>query len=190
LIDDWSLLEVLIAALFGSWFLLSLAGQLWPRDTLFLRSPLARLVPDWRFFAPEPAVEDRVVVYRFKSAADETGPLQTVVLPRTGARRWLWNPENRRRKAFFDLTDGLQRLVESLNKGERRSDVPDALMLTEPYLVLLNVVSARRASSDGGLVQFGIIERGWPDHEELVFLSRWHTLEPLASPAAQVDRIP
>lgn len=129
-------------------------------------------------------------MYRFKSEAGETGPLLTVGLPRSGALRWLWNPENRRRKAFFDLTDGLQRLVERLKKAERRSDVPDGLMLTEPYLVLLNVVSARLASSDRGLVQFGIIERAWPDHEELVFLSRWHMLETSASPVAQIDRTP
>jgi hypothetical protein len=60
---------------------------------------------------------------------------------------------------------------------QARTDLPDALVLTESYLVLLNLVSAQSRESSHGLVQFGVIIHAWPDREELVFLSRWHTIE-------------
>lgn len=176
-IGDWSLLEVTGVALFGGWFFLSLLGQIWPRDSALRRIPIGGLIPDWRFFAPNPAVEDRIVIYRFKSARDEVGPVETLRLSPGGALRWIWNPGTRRHKALFDLTDGLHRLADKLNNGEERHDFPDALMVTEPYLVLLNLVSTQFPRSKSGLVQFGIIHRGWPDREELAFLSRWHTLD-------------
>jgi hypothetical protein len=132
------------------------------------------LIPDWRFFAPEPGTADQVVVYRVKSHAAGIGPLETLGLPSSGALRCLWNPRARRYKALWDLTDGLPRFADRLIARQPRSDVPDALLLTPPYLVLLNVVSAQLELSGRGLVQFGIIRRAWPDREELVFLSRWH----------------
>lgn len=170
------MLEVVAGIVFGAWFLLSLAGQIWGRDSNIRRMPIGRLIPDWRFFAPEPAVDDRVVIYRRKSA-DEIGPVETVHFPRARALRWIWNPQNRRHKAVLDLSDGVHRLADRLNDGQQSRDLPDALVLTEPYLVLLNLVTTRLRQSASGLVQFAIIHRGWPDHEELVFLSRWHALD-------------
>jgi hypothetical protein len=37
-------------------------------------------------------------------------------------------------------------------------------------------MSARAGATRAELVQFGVVLNGWPDCEELVFLSRWHTL--------------
>jgi hypothetical protein len=135
------------------------------------------VIPDWRFFAPEPAVEDNLVIYRLKSSTGEIGAVETVALPRAGALRWAWNPGDRRHKALWDLTDGVQRTAKKLNSDEPGSDVSDALTVTVPYLGLLNVVSAEFRQPGSALVQFGIIQSEWPDHEELVFLSRWHTLD-------------
>lgn len=174
---SWSLPEIASAVIFGAWLLLSLAGQIWPRDSALRRGSVNWLVPDWRFFAPEPAVDDRIVVYRFKSAVEDVGPLQLVDLPRTSGLRWLWNPGSRRHKALFDLTDGMLRLAERLNRRDPQPEFADALMVTEPYLMLLNLVSARLGPSGPGLVQFGVISRAWPDREELIFLSRWHMVE-------------
>jgi hypothetical protein len=156
---------------------LTLAGQLWPRNSWVRKTPVSEVIPDWRFFAPEPAVEDNLVVYRFKSTTGEIGSLETVPLPRPGALRSLWNPGDRLHKALWDLTDGVQRLAKEVNGREPRAGVPDALILAEPYLVLLNTVSTELRHAGPGLVQFGIIQSAWPDHEELVFLSRWHTLD-------------
>lgn len=138
---------------------------------------VSEVIPDWRFFAPEPAVEDNLVFYRFKSPTGEIGPLETIALPSAGAMRWLWNPGDRRHKALWDMADGVQGLAKKLNGAEPESQVPDALTVTVPYLVLLNTVSAEFRHTGPGLVQFGIIQSGWPDHEELVFLSRWHTID-------------
>jgi hypothetical protein len=181
-IGDWSAPAVLSIAFFGGWFALSLIGQLWPRESWIRRSSISWLLPDWRFFAPEPGVEDFVVVYRSRSAADEVGPLVAIPPLTSGALRALWNPGTRRHKALFDLTDGVQRMAQRLIARESscsqpRSGFPDALMLTAPYLVLLSLVSTRVGPGSPELVQFGIVHRGWPDHEDLVFLSRWHSIE-------------
>lgn len=118
-----------------------------------------------------------MVVYRFKSSTGEIGPVQTVTLPRAGALRWAWNPGDRRHKALWDLADGVQGLAKRMNGRDPRSGVSDALTVTVPYLGLLSTVSAELRQAGPGLVQFGIIQSAWPDHEELVFLSRWHTLD-------------
>jgi hypothetical protein len=160
-------------------------------DSWVRKSAISWLVPDWRFFAPEPLVENHVVVHRFKSAANEVDSLQTLTLKSAGPFRWLWNPEIRQHKAVFDLTDGLHKLADKLIDHEARSDYPDALVLTEPYLVLLNLVSARVGTSRPGLVQFGVVLSAWPDREELVFLSRWHAVETKHQPlVAQGEKSP
>jgi len=64
---------------------------------------------------------------------------------------------------------------------ESRSDFPDVLQLTEPYLALLNLASDEVDRSSAGFVQFGIIQSAWPDREDLVFLSRWHAVESSAA---------
>jgi hypothetical protein len=175
-IPDWPLLAITVAVFFGAWFLLTLARQLCPRDS-WVQMPVGEVIPDWRFFAPEPAVENNRVIYRFKTATGEIGPVQTVTLPFAGALRCMWNPADRRHKALWDLTDGVQGLAKKLNGREPRSGVADALTVTVPYLGLLYTVSAELRQAGPGLVQFGIIQSAWPDHEELVFLSRWHTLD-------------
>lgn len=171
------MLEITAASFFGAWFLLTLARQVWPRDSWIRWTPANEVVPDWRFFAPEPAVEDNLIVYRYKSPTGEIGPLSTVPLSCPGAVRCAWNPEDRRHKALWDLADGVQRVARELNGREPRSGVPDGLTVSTPYLALLNTVSAELRHAAPGLVQFGIIQSEWPDHEELVFLSRWHRLD-------------
>jgi hypothetical protein len=176
-ISDWPLLEVVTAAFFGVWFLLTLVRQLSPRDSWIRRTPVSEVIPDWRFFAPEPAVEDNLVIYRWKSSIGEIGAVETVALPSGGALRWAWNPGDRRHKALWDLTDGIQEMAKKLDGAEPGSDVSDALTVTVPYLGLLNAISTELRQAGPGLVQFGIIQSAWPDHEELVFVSRWHALD-------------
>lgn len=176
---DWSAPAFLSAAFFGAWFAFSLIGQLWPRDSWIRRGSISWLVPDWRFFAPEPGVKDFVVVYRSKTRAGQLSALKEIAPAPSGALRWLWNPETRRRKALFDLTDSVHLMAERLSKcgpPQLHGSLPDTVTLTAPYLALLNLVSGRVGGSVPRLVQFGIIHRGWPDHEELAFLSRWHAV--------------
>jgi hypothetical protein len=175
-VSGWSPLEAAVVGIFSAWFLFSIAAQVLPRESGIRQSRLGWLVPDWRFFAPEPAVEDRVLVYRFKDAADQVGALEVVELPRSGPLRWLWNPACRRHKALFDLTDGVLRLAGRLPREERETHFADPLVLTEPYLALLNLVSSSLDAPNRGLVQFGVVTRAWPEHDELVFLSRWHSV--------------
>jgi hypothetical protein len=168
------------AVFFSGWLGLSLAGQLLPRDSWLRRTPISWFIPDWRFFAPEPGTRDHQLWYRIQPGTGAADAVATVTMPPAGALRWLWNPSERRHKALLDLADILQRAAEHLGDDADGSELPDSLLLTEPYLTLLNVVSARRLPTDGGLIQFGIIRHAWPDREELVFVSRWHALLPAA----------
>ena len=145
---------------------------------------LHALIPDWRFFAPEPALEDRILWFRRQSATGEVSGVEPVEFRRFGALRWLWNPMIRQYKAVFDLAEGLRPPEEKRSPKDKKDDtrehsteVPDAVVLSEPYLGLLNLVTARAAASGPGLVQFGVVLRKWPDRDELVFLSRWHAIE-------------
>ena len=174
--DGWSAIEIGSVVVFGMWFLLSLAAQILPRNSKIRQSRIGWLVPEWRFFAPTPAVEDRVVVYRSKLGDDDPGPLQEVELPESPPLRFIWNPGCRRHKALFDLADGTLRLAARLERPEDRTDFADPLVLSEPYLALLSLVSTRVDTSGAPLVQFGVIARDRQEGDDLVFLSRWHAV--------------
>jgi hypothetical protein len=175
-VGGWSAIEVGSAVVFGGWFLLSLAAQILPRSSAIRQSRIGWVIPEWRFFAPTPAVEDRVVVYRCRSGDDEPGPLHEVELPESGPLRALWNPGSRRHKALFDLADGTLRLAGRLERPENRTDFTDPLVLSEPYLALLSLVSTRVDAAGTTLVQFGVIARDRQEGEDLVFVSRWHAV--------------
>ncbi|MFF7638388.1 hypothetical protein ACFZB9_35345 [Kitasatospora sp. NPDC008050] len=62
------------------------------------------LIPNWRFFAPEPAQHDVHLLHRVR-LADEAGtawPQTNPIAERTW-RQSVWFPERRRDKAMFDL---------------------------------------------------------------------------------------
>jgi hypothetical protein len=175
--NEWSLLEIASAVVFGGWFIVSIIGQVTPRESALRASRFRTFIPDWRFFAPEPALEDRIVWFRRRSATGALGDMEAIEFPHVGAFRWLWNPLIRQYKAVFDLAEGLRPRFDKDQKGDHTTELPDSVVLSEPYLALLNLVTARAGASGPGLVQFGIVLRKWPKRDELVFLSRWHTID-------------
>lgn len=62
------------------------------------------LLPNWRFFAPEPAVHDFRILHRHLGADGSVSPWrETTTLHRRTARQMLWFPDRRRDKAISDI---------------------------------------------------------------------------------------
>lgn len=81
--------------------------------SLGIRLPAFRKIPQWRFFAPNPGMEDIYLMYRTRdSLASLWGrwkdiPLQVKQAP----LNFVWNPGSRSFKALFDATEQLRRLA-------------------------------------------------------------------------------
>jgi hypothetical protein len=66
--------------------------------------PSGVLLPNWRFFAPEPAVHDFRLLHRHLGADGTVSPWrETTTLHRRLARQMFWFPDRRRDKAVSDI---------------------------------------------------------------------------------------
>ncbi|SFE65249.1 hypothetical protein SAMN04487819_12043 [Actinopolyspora alba] len=114
------------------WFLLILLCQLPYRalDRLRALDRAGVWLPDWRFFAPEPAGHDFRVAYRVVHPDDDTSSWWS----EAGAGRRvpahiLWFPERREDKALFDVCS---ELLEQHDRGpERLTELPTFRLLAD-----------------------------------------------------------
>lgn len=75
------------------------------------RDPLS-VVPNWRFFAPHPAVHDSHLLYRTLSADEETSEwVQLSLTPDRTVQQMVWFPDRRLGKAVFDVGDEILRNI-------------------------------------------------------------------------------
>ena len=110
---DWQ--TILTASCFAAWLAGTVLSQHPDRQFDRLRECAAGrlLLPDWRFFAPEPGQHDYHVLHRVLTADDEVTPWQlTLADPRRPGhqRSWkdlFWHPDLRHNKALFDVCRGL-----------------------------------------------------------------------------------
>lgn len=98
--------------------LLTAAGNL-PDQYLQVNESLAPWgvdVPTWKFFGPNPGIENTSI---FTRLADESAPLgQWTRVDRDHQRPWhalLWNPGSRRPKVAFDATQQIRKMAVQLN---------------------------------------------------------------------------
>ncbi|MEM8621763.1 MAG: hypothetical protein AAGF73_18815 [Actinomycetota bacterium] len=105
-----NLIEVLLAA----WLVATAASQHANRNFDRVRSNpwTMTLLPDWRFFAPRPAIHDYRVMYRWVDDAGEPSAWQDAaeIAPRRLAQA-LWFPERRTQKGLFDACTELTKAV-------------------------------------------------------------------------------
>src|SRR5262245_58660337 len=133
----WTPYEIVVVTVLWLWLTASALGQV-PIPLLqgLRRWDQFGLVPDWRFFAPQPATGDFHLLYRDQT---EEGHVTDWVEISIGIpRRWwnvVWNPGRRQRKAMFDLATELAREVQQSSTA--------ALQVSVPYLAILCFVSAR-----------------------------------------------
>ncbi len=93
------------------------------------------VIPYWNFFAPTPGIWDYSLLYRDRLQSGGHTAWREIQLctPRT-AVDWLWNPGKREKKALFDIITALMQSAQDVK--------PDHLVLSVPYIVLLDYVSS------------------------------------------------
>lgn len=163
--------EAFAVLLLGAWFVLTVIRQVTTRATWQEHGRLGWAVPEWRFFAPFPSTADYRLVYRLRANHEQPSGLRVYSVSRAERLRALWNPGGRRQKILRDMMQALCSLAERVTKSS--AGLPDRLILSEPYLLLLNLVQNEIRLNDG-LVQFGIVRSEPGGEDDLIFLSRWH----------------
>jgi len=173
-----SILSVLVVALFALWILATVAQQIPVFRPIFRERDVGLLVPEYRFFAPNPIQGDFHLLFR-DIYTDGTAGAWTEVC-RLRRRRLLdaiWHPEKRERKALFDA---INQLAEVRIVGVS----PTQTLLLTPYLLILNYVTAIPRSLPAEFTQFEIMySYGWgSSRPPAVFLiSERHRLGALKS---------
>lgn len=143
--DSGGLPKLLACAGLGAWLVATAAGQHPHRafDRVRACDPIGLLLPDWRFFAPEPAMHDFGILHRLATADGELTPWRETT--RIAPRAWqhtFWFPDRRRDKAMFDLCRELIPLATT----------PDVdLVSTAPFELLRDFVAreVRREAAGG-----------------------------------------
>ncbi|MFI9723178.1 hypothetical protein ACIHFE_26580 [Streptomyces sp. NPDC052396] len=169
--------EPAVIAAVAAWLGVTLLSQHPNRlfDRFRKHDPFGVVIPDWRFFAPEPARHDMHLLYRVLTADRERSAWAET--NRIRERDWLqtvWFPERRRDKALFDLA--LQ-LIPHLGTSADVTALP-------VYRVLREFVAAavRRDHADGPCprgFQFMLVRGGGYDgaeEPEYLLVSPYHPL--------------
>jgi hypothetical protein len=164
-------IELLVSGFFGVWFLLCLL-VLVPRLRPYIRAwDIFSLVPEWKFFAPNPAQGDYILLYRDQLANGSITQWTEVSLAQK--RRWwnvVWNPGKRANKALFDA------VVEVSSEA---SLYPEILAGSIAYLTLLNYVSNLGRFARPAFTQFMILHSFSSTvkrEPRLIFSSSLHSL--------------
>lgn len=161
-----------------AWLGLCVLANVLPRSSRAL-GRWRLFAPEWRLFAPEPPHADFYLCSRARPEHGEAGTLEKVLAPSHAWSRVVWNPGGRHRSMLQGLIGAL--LEELGPAGPARPmpppgmygvhRLPDRLVGSEPYLLLLGLCSAGRPP--GAAVQFGVaVEHD--SGERLLLLSRWH----------------
>ncbi|HEY6781504.1 MAG TPA: hypothetical protein VI111_11145 [Thermoleophilaceae bacterium] len=161
--------EALIGVGLTIWLVASAVRHVERFDRRLLPLDKLGLLPHWNFFAPNPNRHDYEFAVRTAGAGRAT-PWRTLLVapPRRPVVCAVWNPHRRRRKAFLDLSQALL---------EARAETPQGVMLSLPYLLLLNWATVASAAPLYARVQFTIARREGSRELQVVFLSEWHALD-------------
>jgi hypothetical protein len=164
-------LEIVILGFFASWIALSLLVYVPSINARIRRLDRFALVPEWRFFAPNPGRHDFHLLFRDKFS-DDTKSYWKEVCPIShhGVGNMILNPSKRRNKALFDCT---QELTKHINARDK------TLELSVPYLTLLNYVSHLPRGISPQAVQFLLMFSAGEDlnkDPDILYVSQFHSL--------------
>ena len=163
--------EVVLIVLFAAWFLISLVSLVPSWRNHIRRYDRLTLIPEWKFFAPNPGQWDYYLVYRDQLPDGNVTDWTEVAVD--APRAWwnvIWNPAKRGNKA---LTDCVVLLAKHLAAQD------PAIEASVPYLTLLNHISSFPRLGGTEYTQFALIQfhaRGSQEEPELLFSSALHSL--------------
>jgi hypothetical protein len=114
--------------------------------------PILTGLPQWRFFAPNPGVEDTLLFFRARSTVGRWGQWQEFrVSPRLPWHGLVWNPGSRAAKVLFDAG---QQMVLQVQHGVPFELAPHS----EAYRLVKDLV-AERVRGSGEVLQFMVALR-------------------------------
>jgi len=116
------------------------------RVSLGTRFPLLRKIPQWKFFAPNPGIEDLYVMYRTDDKDGWSRWRELVLARKASSFSAFWNPGSRAGKALFDAAHQLRTLAGYGSSFEWAT-------ASDSYALIRNVVRAR-CVEDGDHVRF------------------------------------
>lgn len=171
-----SVAAIVIVAMYTAWCAATIANQFHSWCPRWLRAvDVFGLIPIWTFFAPNPGMTDYYLLYRDRLPDESFDNWRKVELKgcENGVRLALWNPAKRRHKALSDLVASLARLA-SRGPGQ-------ALVLSVPYILILNFITTRPHSLGTTGTQFMILEHGGfsgePERSRVLVMSGVHRLQ-------------
>jgi hypothetical protein len=132
------------------------------------------LIPVWTFFAPNPGMTDYYLLYRDRLPDGSFDNWRRVELRpwENSVRFALWNPTKRKQKALSDMVSALIRLAKD-GKAE-------GLIVTVPYILILNFITSRLHSLGTDGTQFMVLEHGGfsgdPERSRVLVMSGVHRL--------------
>jgi hypothetical protein len=168
MITEWATLCFLVVL-----FILTVVSQFQGKWVDQIRQrDLFNALPAWYFFAPTPVTYHLLLFYRDEYEDGKVTNWKR--LPFSEQRKWwhfLWNPQKRLNKSFFDVFKDLMDHIKISTDQE-------FLIGSVPYIILLNHISHLYHDPFAVNTQFAIFkkEAGVSDMD-LLFLSFVHELE-------------
>lgn len=168
--------DIVVTSLLGMWLAASVLYQFRFGWMLRLtRFDVVHILPKWTFFAPNPGCTDYHLLYRDSVDDILTEWIELPLVQERSVLAALWNPRKRVCKCLLDLT---QVLVTSYSASPEQEK---AIVLSLPYLLILNYVSSLESSTRSKARQFMILQSHgfFPANEpDLLVRSSLHDLSP------------
>lgn len=148
-------IDVGVTGVFSAWFILSVLAQHPDRAYDRVRSLDVGVgnaaIPNWRFFAPKPAVEDVHFLYRLANT-DRSEHSEWRILHQISKRsalQALWAPDRRKEKGYFDIAN--QIMTISPDAG------PELLEARRTAMELINDTVRRSTTPECGMEWFQVL---------------------------------
>jgi hypothetical protein len=171
------LAEIIIFTFFGLWFILSVVFQFNTSiKTGMARLDIFGLLPSWSFFAPTPGTSDYRLAYRdCRKDGNWSFWKEVNVYKEHSPFRFIWNPSKVETKALSDI---VQILFKELN-SEVYKKCPEVIVITNPYLALLQKVVSEPKEEETLQRQFAILSSSGYDGKRKIqplFISCTHKI--------------
>ena len=106
-------------------------------------------IPQWRFFAPTPAISNHHIFYRVKGNNDEEWSKWEELSPEVKPTLLsaIWNPSGRYTKANFDITNSL---IDMISYGATFEFIKSS----ENYSIISSIINGRLSGTNALKYQF------------------------------------